>query len=211
MLGIAMARDSWFRNTQWNEEIEAAFFAKLKRARDKSQYLRIQASTLAPFHPDVALQLLDQYFALGDHFDIAQAHVDRATAYLALGDLEAAILSYEQAVAREEVFPRLRTGASIDLPYLIALNGITDRFDQALAMLTGPTDSLMFPVALFKYHAARAMILRLSDRECAAKEAQLALEAATRDHSGFSYHRKVGLVSDRHAAALKKLRDLCNA
>lgn len=206
-----MARDDWYRNTDWNDTVSSAFFDKLKRARDKSQYLRIQACTLAKAHPKVALDLLDRYFLLGEHFDMAQAHVDRATAYLALGDLDAAISAYEMAIERERAFPNLRTGASLDLPYLIALNGISDRFAQALSMRSGPTDGLVFPVARFKHHAARAMILRSSDQAAAAEEARLALESAALDHSGFRYHAKLGLVSDRHASALTKLRDLCNA
>ena len=142
---------------------------------------------------------------------MAQAHVDRATAYLALGNIDSAIGSYEMAVARERVFPNLRTGASLDLPYLIALNGLSDRYDQAFSMLSGPTDGLMFPVDRFKHHSARAMILRSSDRAAAATEARLALESAALDHSGFRYHPKLGLVSEKHATALAKLRDLCNA
>ena len=206
-----MARDDWYRNTDWNDAISSAFFEKLKRARDKSQYLRIQACTLAKAHPRVALELLDRYFALGENFDMAQAHVDRATAYLALGELDSAIAAYEMAVERERAFPSLRTGASLDLPYLIALNGISDRYEQAFSMLSGPTDGLMFPVDRFKHHAARAMILRSSDRGAAVAEARLALESAALDHSGFRYHPRIGLVSDKHASALAKLRDLCNA
>jgi hypothetical protein len=71
-----MNSKDWFRNTDWNAEIEKAFFEKLRRARDKSQYIRIQASTLASSNPEVALKLLEHYFALGDKFDYAQAYVD---------------------------------------------------------------------------------------------------------------------------------------
>ncbi|MFM9848084.1 MAG: hypothetical protein ACKVP3_13095 [Hyphomicrobiaceae bacterium] len=46
-----MGRDDWFRNTSWDADIEAAFFKKLSRARDKAQYLRIQASHLASSQP----------------------------------------------------------------------------------------------------------------------------------------------------------------
>lgn len=206
-----MADDQWFRNASWNETVALAFEKKLGRARRKSQYLRIQASTLAPTHPLVALNLLDRYFALGDDFDHAQAHVDRATAYLALGEIEAGIQSYEAALKREEVFPNLRTGAYLDLPYQIALLGITERYEQAMAMLAAATEQLMFPVDHFKFHAVKALINSAKgDRSTARVDARTALEAAARDHSGFRYHPGVGLVADRHAQALSKLRGLCD-
>ena len=206
-----MADDSWFRNSDWNEEIARAFEQKLKRARRKSQYLRIQACTLASTKPRVALELLDRYFALGDDFDHAQAHVDRATAFLALGQLDLAFQAYEAALEREQVFPNLRTGAYLDLPYLIAVNGVSERFDQAMNMLTSSESQLMFPVDHFKHHAARALILAHHDLPAARSAARLALEAAALDRSGFRYHPSIGLVSDRHVQALSKLRGLCDA
>ena len=57
----------------------------------KSQYLRIQASTLASRNPEIALRLLDQYFDLGEHFDLAQAYAERATAYVTLDRIDLAI------------------------------------------------------------------------------------------------------------------------
>ncbi|MUV14519.1 hypothetical protein [Noviluteimonas gilva] len=205
-----MAND-WYRNTDWNEAIAAAFEEKLRRARDKKQYLRIQASTLAHSHPRVALALLERYFDLGEHFDHAQAHVDRATAHLALGDIDAAIRSYEAALAREAAFPNLLTVAYLELPYLIALHGIDARFEQAMDMLSASRERLMFPVERFEHHAARAIILAKSDRAAARLEAKAALEVASEDHSGFRYHPTVGLVSEVHADALSRLRGLCDA
>src|SRR5262245_14257718 len=90
----------WFRNTRWNASIEQAFDDKLRRARRKEQYLRIQASMLARSHPDAALALLARYFELPNDFDHAQAHVDRATAYLALGRVADAVGAYEAALER---------------------------------------------------------------------------------------------------------------
>jgi tetratricopeptide (TPR) repeat protein len=206
-----MANDSWYRNTEWNETIALAFDQKLKRARDKSQYLRIQACIIASSHPQVALELLERYFALGNDFDHAQAYVDQATAYLALGNVSAAIEAYEAALKRERAFPNVRTDAYLELPYLIAINGISEHFNRALKILSGSERRLMFPVARFKYHAARAIILSKTDPSSARTEAQAALEAAATDHSGFRYHPTIGLVSERHAAALSKLQELCDA
>ena len=67
-----MSAEDWFRNRDWNDKIEAAFYEKLRRARRKEQYLRIQACILADSCPKVALKLLDEYFELKDDFDHAQ-------------------------------------------------------------------------------------------------------------------------------------------
>lgn len=208
-----MAGDAWFRNEEWNEEIALAFERKLGRARCKGQYLRIQASLLAGRHPEVALALLDRYFSLGEDFDIAQAHVDRATAYLHQGRLEPALQSLEHALERERVFPKLRTVAAIDLPYLVAIHEVFDRYRQAMEILDGIDAELMlmFPVDRFKYHAARALMLVGHDPPGALSAARLAQEAAASERSGLRYHPAVGLVSDSHAAVICRLRDMCNS
>jgi len=201
-----MARDDWFRQTDWNTEIESAFFEKLRRARDKQQYLRIQASTIAGRKPRVALRLLDEYFTLGDHFDVAQAHVDRASAYLALNEIESAIGALEAALAREEKYPRLLTIAYLDLPFLIASHRIQSRYKQALELLERYRSRLTFPVDHFRWHAAYALILSAqADMSDARQHAQLALAAAVKDHSGFRYHASVGLVGAKYVDIRKQL------
>ena len=204
-----MTDDRWYRNETWDADIASAFEGKLRRARSKGQYLRIQASYLAEAHPRVALEFLDRYFALGEAFDQAQAHVDRATAWLALGRAEDAFTSFEAALDRERVFPNLLTGAYLQLPYQIALAGAAHRYDQAVALLSTAEDRLMFAVDHFMFHAAKAIIIAARDNVPDARaEATMALEAAGREHSGFRYHPGVGLVSDRHAEALAVLRTL---
>jgi tetratricopeptide (TPR) repeat protein len=148
----------WFRNKTWDDTVERAFNAKLRRARGKGQYLRIQASTLATSHPLVALRLLDLYFALPEDFDHAQAHVDRATAYLALGRTRDAVDAYEAALAREAAFPKLQTQAYLNLPYLVATLGLKELYDRAVTLLDEHQNRLVFPVDHFRWNVSYALI-----------------------------------------------------
>ncbi len=208
-----MARDDWFRNSDWNSAIEAAFFAKLARARDKGQPLRIQACILAESHPRVALRLLDQFFTLGDRFDAGQAHVDRARALLALSDAEGAIEAYEAALSAQARRPNVETTASLDLPLLIATRKDRMRYARALEVLeTTGALRLSFPADYFCWHAASALIAAdLGRSDEARKHAQSALDAAAREHSGFRNHPRVGLVADAHQELRRELARIVSA
>ena len=199
----------WFRSTTWNESVERAFNGRLHRARRKEQYLRIQASTLARSRPEVALKLLDRYFELPDDFDHAQAHVDRATAFMALGRVVDAITAYEAALAREAVFPNLQTEAYLHLPYIVATHGIREQYSRALELLHLHESRLMFPVDHFRWHSAHALIAAATHEAGVSKiHAKRALEAAAREHSGFRYHSSVGLVTEQYDGVIKNLEAL---
>jgi tetratricopeptide (TPR) repeat protein len=204
-----MAGNSWYRNKDWNRAIEAAFFAKLSRTRDKPQYLRIQACILAQEHPAIALRLLDQYFNLGEHWDDAQAHVARASAYLSLGDASQAVSSFEAALAVEDQLPSVITQAWLDLPFVIASQGIKARYQQALDLLQKYKSRLMFPVELFRWHASHALIsLGLGDIAVAREHAQTALNAVATRHSGFRYHAGVGLGGNKYERVRQRLAEV---
>jgi|SRR5271166_394557 len=207
-----MARDDWFRNEEWDPGIEDAFFVKLRRARDKSQYLRIQACTLARKEPLVALRLLDEFFTQANQFDRAQAFVDSASAYLTLGEVEKAIAAFESALAHEEQRPNVKTQAYLDLPFLIATQQLVARYEQALALLDSHKSRLTFPVDVFRWHAAYALIASKVGLPGVAYElAKLALDAASSDQSGFRYHPGVGLVADRYDEIRQRLSALLAA
>ena len=207
-----MASDEWFRNSDWNPSAEAKFNEKLGRARRKSQYLRIQASYLAKNHPQAALALLDRYFSLGEDFDFAQAFLDQATAYLALGWFDDALQSLENALNREREFPNVKTNAWSEFAMLVATMNIKSQFTKALQVLSENQSRLMFPVEKFTWHAANALILAAQgERKRAREHATRALEAGQATHSGFRYHPTVGLVGSAYETLRDKLIELSGA
>lgn len=202
-----MSSEDWYRNEKWSEEIESKFFEKLKRARRKEQYLRIQACTIAKRAPDLALSLLDQYFELSDDFDHAQAYCDMATAYIAKGEIENAINSYHKALDRESVFPNLKTDAYILYPLVIVENKFTNLYLSANEVLDEHQARLMFPVDHFRWHAAKAIIAAHSGySEQAVNHAGQAFDAAQIKKSGFRFHQNLGLVGKEYKGVVNELR-----
>lgn len=207
-----MSRHDWYRNATWNEEVAAAFELKLCRARAKAQYLRIQACTISESHPEVAHLLLDRYFQLPDQFDAAQAHVDRANAFIAQGKVHEALSAYEGALAHEAAFPNLRTQAYIEFPYLVATREVHSQFPRARSLLDEHKGRLMFAVDNFKWNAAQALIARALDEvDVTYRLARAALEAASQGHSGFRYHPTVGLIPNTLAEVQERMRRMCDA
>jgi len=203
-----VARDDWYRNTSWNEEIADEFFAKLSRARSqRDQYLVIQALSLAKHHPDIALELVEHYFETRtEDFHDMRALLARANAYLTLKDLSKAVETYKAVLAREEAFPQNRSNTYVELPYLIAKNRIADEYEFALDLLQGHADEPAFPLDRFWWHASRALILAEQGHEQAAKEhARYAIKEANIRKSGLRYHQDIGLVGEDDQAIVKKL------
>jgi hypothetical protein len=204
-----MGREDWYRNTAWSQEIEAAFRARLARARDKRQRLRLQAHSLAEREPRVALRLLDEYFALAPAMDEAQAHMDAASAYRALGNIDAAIIAMEAALSRESARPSVITQAWLELPVLIVLQNKADLYERALELVDMPGRTPSFPVDHFRRHGVMALVAAGSGRrEEATAEAETALAWADVRASAFGRHPGAGLVDGRQAALRGRLERL---
>lgn len=189
-----MSENDWYRNSKWNEEIEASFFTKLKRSRSqRDQYLVIQAGVLAKKYPAISLRLVDFYFdSRKDELYDANALVCRASALLELGDIEGAMKVYRAVLAREEEFPNMLTGTHVVYPYIVAIRHISTEYEHASHVLNTYADRLSFPLDYFRWHAAKALI------ETDASHAKQALEAAEIKKSGFRFHQDLGLVGKEH-------------
>lgn len=204
-----MGRDDWYRNTAWSQEVERTFRTKLAKSRDKRQHLRLQAHLLAERDPRVALRLLDEYFALEPGVDEAQAHMDAAAAYRALGNIDGAIIAMEAALSREAARPGVITQAWLDLPVLIVMQNKADLYGRALDLVDLPGRTLAFPVDHFRRHAVLALIAAgIGRKEDAAAEAETALAWADVRASAFGRHPTAGLVDDRHGALKRRLERL---
>jgi tetratricopeptide (TPR) repeat protein len=206
-----MGRHDWYRNEEWNDEIADAFFAKLKRAQQKNQYLRIQALYLEFSHPEVALDLLDKYFKLdGDFFDSATAFTQRAEILLRKNNIEGAIIAYENALKQEASNENYHTEAAIMLPLLFVEHNLLPYFKKGIEILEANKEYVPVPVNRFRWHAAMAIFKNsLGENNEASKHAKIALDAATEEKSGFWYHQKLGLVSKKYEPIIEKLRKIC--
>lgn len=205
-----MSRPDWYRSTEWDARIASAFDARLARARNKEQYLRIQASYLATSNPVVAHALLDRYFALPDQFDAANAHVDQATAFLTQGRLAEALEAFKAALAREQAFPNLRTQAYVELPLLVATHGVKSEYANARDVLTTNKERPLFPGEHFKWNAAFALLLIADgDHEAARPFACTAVAAAELQPEFTGPRPGLGLVPDACAGVLARMRAMC--
>ena len=165
----------WYRNTDWNDEIEADFFRRLDPARSqRDQYLVLQALALADGRPDVALRLVDLYFETRtDPFDDTRARLAAARAHFARGGYLDAIAAYKAAKGSAEPGQGAVVPSPLEFAFLVARYRAREEYEAALGELLdldppGPD----LPDPAFRFHAAQALIFAESGRPAAAARAQ---------------------------------------
>lgn len=101
-------------------------------------------------YPLVAPELIERYFALGEHFDIAQAHVEKAEAMIADSNIEGPLSSFEAALERERQHPSTITQAYLDFACAVVEAELERFYARALDVLDHHGDRLMFPVDRYR-------------------------------------------------------------
>ena len=179
----------WYRQTDWNDEIEKFFFEKLGRARSqRDQHLVIQALTISESFPEVALRLVDLYFETRtDDFDDGRARLAASQARFALGGYEEALDDYLKGIADKGENQAMYVGSPIKFAFLAARYRSQKHYIPALDILNGlemPPDTA--PDVQFMYCTGYALILHDSGKDphgaLQMAERSLALPKSLLDH-----------------------------
>jgi hypothetical protein len=141
--------------------------------------------------------------------ELASEYSERATCLEKLGEKSAALAEYRHVFDAQRNLPSILTAAHLDFALLVALTPFPECYDEALSVLSEFSSHFPFPFQVFKEAAARALIARASGENVEARrQAGIALEAAAKQHSGFRYHAKLGLVGDEHSDLIERLREI---
>jgi len=206
-----MYKDDWYRNKTWDAQIEKNFNETLRHARLKQDFLRVQASFLTVEYPQVSLKLLERYFALGLHFDMAFAWYDRAMAYAVLGQIDQALEAFCEALDEEDMNPDIQTPAYLDMPKLVADMAIESWYQKALDTLQRCAYRRKRPRDHYEWNAVSALIYAQMGRPSQAeKYAQSAMKIVKKQASGISYKSKIWIIreDEMHRNLFSKTLDM---
>ncbi len=206
-----MYNDDWYRHKTWDAQIEKSFNETLRHARLKQDFLRIQASYLTADYPKVSLKLLERYFALGLHFDMAFAWYDRAMAYTSLGQIEQALEAFCEALEEENMNSDVLTPAYLAMPKLVADLTIDTWYPKALETLQRYAGRRKRPRDHYEWSAVSALIYsHMGQHVEAQKYAQDAMDIVKKQASGVSYKSKTWIVreDDMHQNLFNKALDM---
>ena len=198
-----MTSEDWYRRETWTAEDEQQFETKLSRSRgQRSEYLRIQAWTLArtsePAVARPAIRLAARYLNENPE-GIFRAGVllTIASASATLGDYDAALQAYREALEAERRRPNVHDLAHLHFAWFVATHHLETVFEEVLTVLeaTLKDDDLVLPFWQYRYFAAVALMSSArGDATRAAEMARRAIEAAEAERGPFSRHPTLGVA-----------------
>ena len=212
-----MSKTEWYRNTEWNKEIEQEFYIRLNRSRssfNKAQYLRIQAhhlqATTKKHNIISALNLLDLLITKWpDPVELASAYLQKAQCHVYLKDFELAIDAFRASAKAEQGGESIKCNAFLHFGWFAITRKMTHLYDEVLSNMNIPEYQLLFPADQFKFASIYAIILRHNkEYEQAKAFATSALKAMDKKESPFRFHNRLGLVKDPEKGVLRELKQI---
>ena len=190
-----MGREDWYRNTSWNDEIEAAFRERLNRSRQlfhKAQYLRIQGNILLSSKDiscqEVGISLMKEL--LNDYPDNKDVIFSKFEAYVNLGDyyyytqekLDLAFECYKNAIAYDESMTTGQWHAVMAYIKTAVLTKHEEDYPDCYSRLEKADDRLVFPHEYYELGLSGALLYDAMGHYDAAKaSASIALKALGTD------------------------------
>lgn len=197
-----MPTTDWYRRTTWTEVDQNEFATKLKRARDKPQYLRIQALHLSEAGLySAAISLLHQIVKeFPDASQITQVYLQLAHAYAKTDKPDLALQQFKLTLESQRKHPSWQTSVWLDYPTYVIENKMFTEYGNARSILSEfySSSSLSFPIERYRYFACLALLDENDGKlDSARQNASHAMAACDEKHSGFRYHPTVGLVGQK--------------
>lgn len=206
-----MSKDDWYRNTEWNEQIESEFEARLKRSRgnfNKAQYLRIQASYLLDSqkteNQKKGIQLMERVIN-----DYPEEIFSTIHGQEQLGDYYLKNENYKEAerhfrIVTDYYHSNSRSGttglADLKLSETILLSDQEDKLQEAYELSTSKFEETGGNLLMndLKFYYAKLMAnlcLRMGGIEEASEYANSALQLSTIKEPQFNRHKTVGIIN----------------
>ena len=190
-----MGREDWYRNTQWNEEIEAAFRERLSRSRKlfhKAQYLRIQGDYLLSseeiVYQEIGISMINEL--LKDYPDTEDVIFSKFNAYVNLGDyyyykkgkLDLAYECFKNATRYDKRMTVVQDHAVLAYIKTAVLTKHKEDYPDCDSRLDGVNHTPVFPQNYYELGLSGALLHDAMGRFDAAKaSATLALQALDTD------------------------------
>ena len=212
-----MSKDNWYRNTDWNDDIETQFLQRLKRSRgeyNKAQYARIQASYLSKEFPKISLKLIDMIITeWPSESHLADTYFLKAKCYIQLSYSEKEIIeNFKKSLEQQKIYPNSQNDAYLEYPIFVISNNLKEFYIDAKSVLNENEDKTMFSVDRYKHYLCLAIITDSNgESELARDYADLALKECEKTESGLRYHPTVGLVKEIDQELNEKLIKLSEA
>jgi tetratricopeptide (TPR) repeat protein len=204
----------WYSSADWGPEAEKEFEAKLRRARNKGEYLRVKGVTLIQQQDKARRQagrslLLRLVRDFPDTPTVSWAWEHLAEAEEADGRYEEAEQNYREALAAYPRRPGIRGHAAVKLAGLIAATRQPDKYAEASALLDA--HGAVWKIEQFWAHLARArMAADRGDGAEASSHARAALALHADAVPRAPRHPEVGHVRT-DAETLRELEALARA